>query len=128
MKNNLFNESTIKKYSNKFVLTPEKRSKLERYIERVHNNEFKGETKGYPAFLKFLEDILDYEEDKHISFDDNVDIGSDRVEFALKDTDGKFMVIELKGQNADLDKPQNRANDKRSPVEQAFGYAEKEYY
>jgi hypothetical protein len=34
------------------------------------------------------------------------------------------MVIELKGQNADLDKPQNRANDKRSPVEQAFGYAQ----
>lgn len=99
------------------ILIPEKRVKLERYIERVHNNEFKGETKGYPAFIKFLEDIRDYEEDKHISFDDNVDIGSDRVEFALKDKDGKFMVIELKGQNADLDKPQNRANDKKSPVE-----------
>jgi hypothetical protein len=102
LKNNLFNENSIKKYSNKFILTPQKRVKLERYIERVNNNEFKGETKGYPAFLKFLEDILDYEEDKHISFDDNVDIGSDRVEFALKDNDGKFMVIELKGQNADL--------------------------
>jgi type I restriction-modification system DNA methylase subunit len=124
MKNNLFNENSIKKYSNTFILTPQKRSKLERYIERVNNNEFKGETKGYPAFFKFLEDILHYEEDKHISFDDNVDIGSDRVEFALKDNDGKFMVIELKGQNADLDKSQNRANDKRSPVEQAFGYAQ----
>ena len=124
LKNNLFNENSIKKYSNNFILTSQKRVKLERYIERVQNNEFKGETKGYPAFLKFLEDILDYEEDKHISFDDNVDIGSDRVEFALKDNDGKFMVIELKGQNADLDKPQNRANDKRSPVEQAFGYAQ----
>jgi hypothetical protein len=124
LKNNLFNENSIKKYSNNFILTQEKRIKLERYIERVQNNEFKGETKGYLAFLKFLEDILDYEEDKHISFDDNVDIGSDRVEFALKDNDGKFMVIELKGQNADLDKPQNRANDKRSPVEQAFGYAQ----
>jgi len=32
--------------------------------------------------------------------------------------------VELKGQNADLDKPQNRANDKHSPVEQAFGYAQ----
>ena len=123
LKNNLFNLNSIKKYSNNFLLTPQKRIKIERYIERVHNNEFKGETKGYPAFLKFLEDILDYEEDKHISFDDNVDIGSDRVEFALKDNDGKFMVIELKGQNTDLDKPQNRANDKHSPVEQAFGYA-----
>jgi len=124
MKNNLFNLNSIKKYTNNFVLTQQKRDKVERYIERVQNKEFKGETKGYLAFLKFLEDILDYEEDKHISFDDNVDIGSDRVEFALKDNDGKFMVIELKGQNADLDKPQNRANDKRTPVEQAFGYAQ----
>ncbi|MBZ2166635.1 Eco57I restriction-modification methylase domain-containing protein [Methanobacterium spitsbergense] len=124
MKNNLFNQDSIKKYTNNFILTEQKQKRLKRYIERVQNNEFKGETKGYPAFLKFLEDILDYEEDKHISFDDNVDIGSDRVEFALKDNDGKFMVIELKGQNADLDKPQNRANDKRTPVEQAFGYAQ----
>lgn len=124
MKNNLFNLDSIKKYINKFTLTPNKRVKLERYIERVHNNEFKGETKGYLAFLKLLEDILDYEEDIHIKFDDNVDIGRDRVEFALKDENGKFMVIELKGSNVDLDKPQNRVNDKRTPVKQAFGYAE----
>lgn len=32
-------------------------------------------------------------------------------------------LLSLKG-NIDLDKPQNRANDKRSPVEQAFGYAQ----
>ncbi len=31
---------------------------MNKYVERVHNNEFKGETKGYPAFLKFLEDIF----------------------------------------------------------------------
>lgn len=124
MENNLFNLESIKKHVKNFILTPQKRIKLERYIERVQNNEFKGETKGYLAFLKFLEDILDYEEDKNIIFDDNVDIGQDRVEFALKDNDGKFMVIELKGQNADLDKPQNRANDKRKPVEQVFGYAQ----
>jgi type I restriction-modification system DNA methylase subunit len=124
LKNNLFNENSIKKYTNNFILTPQKRVKLERYIERVQNNEFKGETKGYPAFLKFLEDILDYEEDKHIKFDDNPDIGQDRVEFALNDENGKFMVIELKGSNVDLDKPQNRVNDKRTPIKQAFGYAE----
>ena len=35
------------------------------------------------------------------------------------------MVIELKGQDVDLDKPQNRANDKRTPIEQVFGYAQK---
>jgi hypothetical protein len=124
LKNNLFNENSIKKYSNNFILTPQKRIKLKRYIERVQNNEFKGETKGYLAFYEFLKDILDYEEGKHIRFDDLDDIGSGRVEFALRDNDGKFMVIELKGQNADLDKPQNRAKDKHSPVEQAFGYAQ----
>ncbi len=34
-------------------------------------------------------------------------------------------VIELKDARADLDKPQNRLNDKRSPVEQAFSYVPK---
>ena len=35
------------------------------------------------------------------------------------------VVIELKDQKTDLDKKQNRATDKRSPVEQAFGYVSK---
>ena len=125
MENNLFNLSSIQKYLKNFELSPEKKLKLDEYINRVNNGEFKGETKGYPAFLKLLENILGYEEDKHILFDDNVDIGKDRVEFALKDENGKFMVIELKGQDVNLDKPQNRANDKRTPVDQAFGYAQK---
>ncbi len=124
MKNNLFNLQSIKNFKDKFELTPEKVEKLEKYINRLHNGEFKGETKGYLAFGHFLEDILDYEEGKNIKFDDNPDVGRDRVEFALKDEDGKFMVIELKGSDVDLDKPQNRANDKRTPVKQAFGYAE----
>jgi type I restriction-modification system DNA methylase subunit len=34
-------------------------------------------------------------------------------------------VIELKGARSDLDKPQNRKEDKRSPVEQAFAYGSK---
>ncbi len=34
-------------------------------------------------------------------------------------------VIELKDANCDLDRPQNRKNDKRTPVEQAFSYASK---
>ncbi|WP_170871862.1 Eco57I restriction-modification methylase domain-containing protein [Pontibacter indicus] len=34
-------------------------------------------------------------------------------------------VIELKDARTDLDKPQNRLNDKRSPVEQAFSYVSK---
>jgi hypothetical protein len=44
MKNNLFNENSIKKYSNTFKLTPEKRNKLKRYIERVQDNEFNLDT------------------------------------------------------------------------------------
>jgi type I restriction-modification system DNA methylase subunit len=34
-------------------------------------------------------------------------------------------VIELKDASTDLDRPQNRKNDKRSPVEQAFSYVPK---
>jgi type I restriction-modification system DNA methylase subunit/REP element-mobilizing transposase RayT len=34
-------------------------------------------------------------------------------------------VIELKGTKSDLDKPQNRKDDKHSPVEQAFAYGSK---
>jgi type I restriction-modification system DNA methylase subunit len=34
-------------------------------------------------------------------------------------------VVELKGAKSDLDKPQNRKEDKRSPVEQAFAYGSK---
>ncbi|PKL66160.1 MAG: hypothetical protein CVV28_12250 [Methanobacteriales archaeon HGW-Methanobacteriales-1] len=34
------------------------------------------------------------------------------------------MVVELKGSDFDLDKPQNRANDKRTPVDQVFDYAQ----
>lgn len=35
------------------------------------------------------------------------------------------VVVELKDARTDLDKPQNRATDRRTPVEQAFGYASK---
>jgi len=35
------------------------------------------------------------------------------------------VVIELKDSKTDLDKKQNRVTDKRSPVEQAFGYVSK---
>jgi hypothetical protein len=34
------------------------------------------------------------------------------------------MVVELKDQKTDLDKSQNRVNDKRTPVDQAFDYAQ----
>ena len=35
------------------------------------------------------------------------------------------VVIELKDSRTNLDRPQNRKNDKRTPVEQAFDYASK---
>jgi hypothetical protein len=38
---------------------------------------------------------------------------------------GAHGIIELKDVNTDLDKAQNRTNDKRTPVEQAFSYAPK---
>lgn len=45
MKNNLFNLNSIKKYSNSFILSPEKRVKLERSIDQIMDNLFKQTSK-----------------------------------------------------------------------------------
>ncbi|MFX1297352.1 MAG: type IIL restriction-modification enzyme MmeI [Promethearchaeota archaeon] len=47
-----------------------------------------------------------------------------RVEFSFKNKTGQIIAIcEVKGQRIDLDKHQSREKDRRTPVEQAFGYA-----
>lgn len=126
MKNNLFNKSLLKKYAEKkaFDLTIPKHDFLKTHAEKVENNDFKAERSSYLYFYDFLKEIFGYDRDKNILFEDKEAIGRGKVEFVLKSDDKKFMVIELKDQSTDLDKPQNRANDKRTPVDQAFGYAQ----
>lgn len=124
--NNLFNKSLMKKYANEraFQLNVTKHNLIKTHIEKIENGEFKSEVSSYLYFYDFLKYILGYDREENILFDEKEDTGRGKSEFALKSGDKKFMVIELKDQDTDLDKPQNRLGDKRSPVDQAFSYAQ----
>lgn len=124
MWNNLFNQSLLKKYAKKFKITHRQKETILKYLSKLENNEFEGETRNYINFFDMiLKDVLGYNRE-NIDYDSKVDDGSSRVEFALKSKDkNRFMVVELKGQKVDLDKKQSRQGDTRTPVDQAFGYA-----
>lgn len=123
MKNYLFNQALLRKYSTNFKLTPRKYDLLKEYINKVETGDLKSETKNYLYFYDvILKDLLGYNRDD-VLFDEKGDEGAGRSEFVLKSDDKKFMVIEIKGQGIDLDKRQSGRPDNKSPVEQAFGYA-----
>jgi len=123
MKNQLFNQTLLKKYSKNFKLNPSKHDLLKDYISKVEDGHFKSETKNYLYFYDvILKGVLDYKKED-VLFDEGVDVGTGRSEFVLKSNEKKFMVIELKGQGIDLDKRQSGRSDNKNPVEQAFGYA-----
>jgi hypothetical protein len=126
MNNNLFNQSLMKKYANNkaFDLNVSKHDFIKKHAEKVENGYFKSEVSSYLYFYDFLKEVLGYEREENILFDKKEDIGRGKSEFALKSGDNNFMVIELKDQTTDLDKPQNRVNDKRTPIDQAFDYAQ----
>ena len=123
MQNNLFNQTLLKKYAKKFKLTHKQKEIIGEYIGKIENREFKAETKNYINFYEYiLKEMLGYSTE-NIGFDEKVDDGVGRSEFVLKEGNNKFMVVELKGQDTNLDKKQIRKSDTRTPVDQAFGYA-----
>jgi hypothetical protein len=125
MKNDLFNQTLLRKYSKDFNLTPSKHDLIVKHIEKLEQGQFEAETKNYIYFYEaWLKDILGYDLEDNILFDEKEGEGRGKSEFILKSGDKKFMVVELKDQKTDLDKPQNRVNDKRTPVDQAFDYAQ----
>jgi len=126
MKNNLFNKSLMKRYAKEkaFELTISKHEFIKKHVEKVENGDFKSEVSSYLYFYDFLKEVLGYDREENILFDEKEDTGRGKSEFALKSDGKKFMIIELKDQNTDLDKPQTRVNDKRTPVDQAFDYAQ----
>lgn len=126
--NSLFNQNLmnkyIKKYKKEFKLTHSKKEAVLKWNKKLQNNELKVEVANYGLFSRLiLETILGYDYEKDIKENVPEEHGRGFSEFALKKGDIKFMVIELKGQDNNLDKPQNRVNDKRTPVDQAFDYA-----
>ena len=125
MKNDLFNQSLLKKYSSEFKLSPSKHYLIKDHLRKLEEGHFKSETKNYLYFYDIiLHQLLGYDREENILFDEKEEEGKGKSEFVLKSPEGKFMVVELKDQTTDLDKPQTRKNDKRTPVDQAFDYAQ----
>ena len=125
MKNDLFNQSLLKKYSSEFKLSPSKYDLIKDHLRKLEEGQFKSETKNYLYFYDIiLHQLLGYDREENILFDEKEEEGKGKSEFVLKSPEGKFMVVELKDQATDLDKPQTRKNDKRTSVDQAFDYAQ----
>lgn len=125
MENTLFNQHRMDKYANdkSFKLNLSHHDLIKEHIEKLEKGELKAETSNYLYFFDvFLRDILGYDRKENILFDETVDKGAKRSEFVLKSGDEKFMIVELKGQNVDLDKPQKGHNN-QTPVDQAREYS-----
>ena len=121
----LFNQTLMRKYSKDFKLTPSKYDLIVKHIEKLDEGQFEAETKNYIYFYEvWLKGILGYDLDENVLVDEKEEHGRGKSEFILRSGDKKFMVVELKDQKSDLDKNQNRFNDKRTPVDQAFAYAQ----
>ena len=128
--NTLFNQPLmnkyIKKYDKQFTAKHSQKEALNSWIKKLEKGDLKDEVANYGRFSRMiLETILGYDYEENIEENVKEDYGRGLSEFALKKGNKKFMVIELKGSDADLDKPQNRVNDKRTPVDQAFDYAKR---
>lgn len=128
--NTLFNQPLmnkyLKRYKKELSLTHSKKEAVLKWIKKLEKGELKEEVANYGSFSRIiLEDILGYDYEENIIENVKEDYGRGLSEFALKKDDKKFMVIELKGSDTDLDKPQKRLNDKRTPVDQAFDYAKR---
>ena len=128
--NNLFNQPLMNKYLRKYKkelsLSHSRKEAVLKWIKKLEKGELKEEVSNYGNFSRIiLENILGYDYEENIVENVKEQYGRGLSEFAIEKDNKKFMVIELKGSDADLDKPQNRKADKRTPVDQAFDYAKR---
>ena len=139
--NKIFKESFIEHKLESFEISKEellgKRAKLQNFIDFIKSEKIKefneeqlqasfasevfGETLGYKNTYN---DTWEYELEK------KTDVDGKKVDIVLgkfsSDSSKVMAVVELKDfKYRDLDKKQNRVGDKRTPVEQGFGYAPK---
>lgn len=127
--NNLFNQHLmdkyIQKYEKEFSLNYSRKEALLKWKKKLYNGELKEEVANYGNFSRIiLESLLGYDYDIDVEENKGTDYGSGRSEFILYKNKEKFMVIELKGSNTDLDKPQSHRKDNITPVKQGFNYVE----
>jgi hypothetical protein len=114
-----------KKYKKELKLTHKRKEALLKWIKMLENGELKVERANYGNFSrKILEDILGYDYDTNIEEDAKTEYGIGFSEFVLKKDEKKLMVIEIKGSDTNLDKPQSSRKDRKTPVKQAFDYAQ----
>jgi len=127
--NSLFNQHLmdkyIRKYKKEFRLSHSRKKSLLKWKKKLDNGESKEEVANYGNFSRIiLEALLGYDYEVDIKENKGTDYGSGRSEFILYKDKKKFMVIELKGSNTDLDKPQSHRKDNVTPVKQGFNYVE----
>lgn len=120
----LFDEEELIKKSKTIEISQSQKETTLKWIEKIKNNELVKEKENYGIFQDYiLKDILGYSRDDILT-NQRVPDSSDEVEFCLKNENNTiFSLIELKGQNADLNKKQQGGYGKR-PVEQAKLYAD----
>ncbi|MDP1620878.1 MAG: N-6 DNA methylase [Bacteroidales bacterium] len=142
---NIFEDKYFKQRLDKFHLDDitnieTKRKTITNYIKSLESGRVektKEEAIQADFLNNFFGDVLGYEykdpqkwnlEKEHKSRTDTTKADGALGFFAMSDSEIKSdvrAVIELKDALTDLDKPQHRLNDKRTPVEQAFSYSSK---
>ena len=124
MYNDLFNQTLMKKYSSQFKLSPSNHDIIKEWNGKLERGELESERSNHPVFQNMiLMGVLGYNLDE-IEYEKKEGEGLGRPDFVLKDNNKEFMVIELKGQKINMDKGQMGRADNKTPVKQAFDYAE----
>ena len=137
----IFNQKTLNRVLSRIGVSsiPNLKGKQEiisRWIQSLQSGKL-GNIKETSIDQKFLDDffvrVLGYQgviggsEEWNIIPQQKMKVTTNRADGALgyfsNEQEDIRAVIELKDANTDLDSPQHRRNDKRTPVQQAFGYA-----
>ena len=118
MDNDLFNPKTIKRLCDDVKLSSKQEHAAKEWLRLLDASELEDERKNY---LKFATIVLDRMLGYPIT---EIDFETDHVEFQFRDVDGRNMLcFEAKGTSTkDLFAPQHRGNDRRSTVQQTWGY------
>jgi hypothetical protein len=118
-------DSYIKKYKKEFKLTNAQKEAVIKWNKKLKDGELKKEESNYINFaITILVNLLGYDPDE--DFDQEVKMGRGFADFVIKKDGKNFIVGELKGSNADLEKRQAGRLGEMSAVEQGFFYANKE--
>ncbi|MBP2045183.1 Eco57I restriction-modification methylase domain-containing protein [Methanobacterium aggregans] len=127
MENTLFNPQMMDKFAQDkdLNLNFAKKELITKHINKLKREELKSEKQNYFYFSDvILKEILGYKEEC-IRPEKPVKVGGKASDFVLHlDNGNEFMIVELKGQKADLDIRQKSHNN-QTPVEQAYGYLPK---